>query len=117
MPDESQTAATSSSGWALTIARCERPILPMPTTAIRITRVVVVTAEERTVDRCSSANRRKSVPLARVARVMASGYRERTRSKLAGGAVSALVAAGCAVANSGIVGGFPPKPRLDNLQI
>ena len=33
------------------------------------------------------------------------------------GAVSALVAFACAVANSGIIGGFPPKPRLDHLQI
>ena len=48
---------------------------------------------------------------------MAGGSRERMRRILAVGSVSAIVATGCAVANSGIVGGFPPKPQLGNLQI
>src|SRR4051794_779165 len=48
---------------------------------------------------------------------MAYGARERMRRTIAVAAISAIVAAGCAIANSGIIGGFPPKPRLDNLQI
>src|SRR3954469_21668939 len=48
---------------------------------------------------------------------MADGPRERMRRVLAVGAVSAILASGCAVANSGVIGGFPPKPRLNHLQI
>ncbi len=39
------------------------------------------------------------------------------RRVLALGALSAIVASGCAVANSGVIGGFPPKLRLNHLQI
>jgi hypothetical protein len=48
---------------------------------------------------------------------MAVGLRTRTRRILAVGVVSALAALGCAIANSGIIGGFPPKLRLNHLQI
>ena len=39
------------------------------------------------------------------------------RRVVAVGAVSAIVASGCAIANSGVIGGFPPKLRLDHQQI
>jgi hypothetical protein len=48
---------------------------------------------------------------------MAVGHRARAGQVRAVAAVSLLVAFVCAVANSGIIGGFPPKPRLNNLQI